>query len=53
MQSLYEWIQMQLKTLSVCAEMAKAFGYMLKRTCAAMTAEWRSTATSVKTPYGA
>lgn len=31
MQSLYEWIQEQLKTLSVHAEMAKAFGYMLKQ----------------------
>lgn len=31
MQSLYEWIQAQLKTLSVHAEMAKAFGYMLKQ----------------------
>jgi len=31
MQSLYEWIQEQMKTLSVHAEMAKAFGYMLKQ----------------------
>lgn len=31
MQSLYDWIQVQLKTLSVHAEMAKAFGYMLKQ----------------------
>ncbi len=31
MQSLYDWIQTQLKTLSVHAEMAKAFGYMLKQ----------------------
>ncbi|WP_074013068.1 IS66 family transposase, partial [Candidatus Sodalis sp. SoCistrobi] len=31
MQSLYEWIQGQLKTLSVHAEMAKAFSYMLKQ----------------------
>lgn len=31
MQSLYAWIQVQLKTLSVHAEMAKAFGYMLKQ----------------------
>lgn len=31
MQSLYEWSQVQLKTLSVHAEMAKAFGYMLKQ----------------------
>lgn len=31
MQSLCEWIQVQLKTLSVHAEMAKAFGYMLKQ----------------------
>lgn len=31
MQSLYEWIREQLKTLSVHAEMAKAFGYMLKQ----------------------
>lgn len=31
MQSLYEWLQEQLKTLSVHAEMAKAFGYMLKQ----------------------
>lgn len=31
MQSLYGWIQAQLKTLSVHAEMAKAFGYMLKQ----------------------
>lgn len=31
MQSLYEWIQEQMKTLSIHAEMAKAFGYMLKQ----------------------
>ncbi|HHQ6628217.1 TPA: IS66 family transposase [Serratia fonticola] len=31
MQSLYAWIEAQLKTLSVHAEMAKAFGYMLKQ----------------------
>ncbi|WP_406706888.1 IS66 family transposase, partial [Sodalis sp.] len=31
MRSLYDWIQVQLKTLSVHAEMAKAFGYMLKQ----------------------
>lgn len=31
MHSLYDWIQEQLKTLSVHAEMAKAFGYMLKQ----------------------
>ena len=31
MQSLYAWIQEQMKTLSVHAEMAKAFGYMLKQ----------------------
>lgn len=31
MQSLYDWIQSQMKTLSVHAEMAKAFGYMLKQ----------------------
>jgi len=31
MQSLYEWIQEQLKTLSAHAEMAKAFGYMQKQ----------------------
>lgn len=31
MHSLYDWIQAQLKTLSVHAEMAKAFGYMLKQ----------------------
>ncbi|HGO4163231.1 IS66 family transposase [Serratia marcescens] len=31
MQSLYDWIQAQLKTLSVHTEMAKAFGYMLKQ----------------------
>ncbi|HFY0689152.1 TPA: IS66 family transposase [Escherichia coli] len=31
MESLYAWIQAQLKTLSVHAEMAKAFGYMLKQ----------------------
>ena len=31
MQSLYEWSQEQLKTLSVHAEMAKALGYMLKQ----------------------
>ncbi|EDW4145891.1 hypothetical protein AAB88_004860, partial [Salmonella enterica subsp. enterica] len=30
-QSLYDWIQAQLKTLSVHAEMAKEFGYMLKQ----------------------
>ncbi|EDW1852894.1 transposase [Salmonella enterica subsp. diarizonae] len=58
MQSLYDWIQAQLKTLSVHAEMAKAFGYMLKQYDAlnvfsAATVGWRSTTTSVKTPYGA
>ena len=31
MQSLYDWMQTQLKPLSVHAEMAKAFGYMLKQ----------------------
>lgn len=31
MQSLYDWIQVQMKTLSVHAEMSKAFGYMLKQ----------------------
>lgn len=31
MQSLYGWIQVQLKTLSVHAEIAKVFGYMLKQ----------------------
>lgn len=31
MQSLYDWLQAQMKTLSVHAEMAKAFGYMLKQ----------------------
>uniref|UniRef100_UPI002A819764 IS66 family transposase n=1 Tax=Enterobacter sp. 262D3 TaxID=3077763 RepID=UPI002A819764 len=30
MQSLYDWVQEQMKTLSVHAEMAKAFTYMLK-----------------------
>ncbi|MGK7648350.1 IS66 family transposase, partial [Salmonella enterica] len=29
MQSLYDWIQLQRKTLSKHAEMAKAFGYIL------------------------
>ncbi len=31
MQALYDWIHMQMKTLSAHAEMAKAFGYMLKQ----------------------
>lgn len=31
MQSLYDWLQAQMKTLSAHAEMAKAFGYMLKQ----------------------
>lgn len=31
MQSLQDWIQEQMKTLSVHAEMAKAFAYMLKQ----------------------
>lgn len=31
MQSLYDWIQEQMKTLSVHSEMAKAFAYMLKQ----------------------
>ncbi|HDR2836424.1 TPA: IS66 family transposase [Enterobacter mori] len=31
MQSLYDWVQEQMKTLSVHAEMAKAFTYMLKQ----------------------
>lgn len=31
MESLHDWIQTQMKTLSVHAEMAKAFGYMLKQ----------------------
>lgn len=57
-QSLYDWIQAQLKTLSVHAEMAKEFGYMLKlcdalSVSSAATVGWRSTTTSVKTPYGA
>ncbi|EOZ1473492.1 MULTISPECIES: IS66 family transposase [Enterobacter] len=31
MQSLYDWVQEQMKTLSEHAEMAKAFAYMLKQ----------------------
>ncbi len=31
MQSLHDWVQEQMKTLSVHAEMAKAFTYMLKQ----------------------
>ncbi|WOX37715.1 IS66 family transposase, partial [Serratia marcescens] len=31
MQSLYEWIQTQMKTLSRHAELAKAFAYLLKQ----------------------
>ncbi|MEK9236428.1 transposase, partial [Escherichia coli] len=31
MQSLYDWIQLQRKTLSKHAEMAKAFDYILKQ----------------------
>lgn len=31
MESLYDWLQAQIKTLSVHAEMAKAFGYMQKQ----------------------
>ncbi|WP_308351981.1 IS66 family transposase, partial [Serratia marcescens] len=31
MQSLYDWIQIQMKTLSRHAEMAKAFAYLLKQ----------------------
>lgn len=31
MQSLYDWIQTQMKTLSCHAEIAKAFAYLLKQ----------------------
>ncbi len=56
MQSLYDWIQQQMKTLSRHSDTAKAFAYLLKQWDAlnvyAVMAGWKSTTTSQRTPYG-
>ncbi|EHX89584.1 cytochrome o ubiquinol oxidase [Escherichia coli DEC14B] len=56
MQSLYDWIQQQMKTLSRHSDTAKAFAYLLKQWDAlnvyCSNGWWKSTATSQRTPYG-
>ena len=57
MQSLYDWIQQQMKTLSRHSDTAKAFVYLLKQRGSPervlqVMAGWKSTTTSQRTPYG-
>ncbi|UTP91696.1 transposase [Escherichia coli] len=56
MQSLYDWIQQQMKTLSRHSDTAKAFAYLLKQWDAlnvyCSNGWWKSTTTSQRTPYG-
>ena len=56
MQSLYDWIQQQMKTLSSHSDTAKAFTYLLKQWEALnvyCSNGWgKSTTTSQRTPYG-
>ncbi|ENA81768.1 transposase IS66 family protein [Escherichia coli 2741950] len=56
MQSLYDWIQQQMKTLSRHSDTAKAFAYLLKQWDALnvyCSNGWvEITTTSQRTPYG-